>query len=465
MALTNLLSLHFLNIPFELRARFQMLPYKKYAISVIILYMSTAYIIPWIVLSSFAWENPLYIQSSVGLEEWSFPFLVVIFSIFYFQQSPSKKNIYDIKPIKSSYILIILIFIFIINLYSSILGFSNYRYSNLSISQYNSPILYLTIVAEGILDFIVFSFLFFPSLLFGKMSAQRKKICYFIIGGSLLLTNTGIASGLRIAITTIFIIWEKNARAILFQDFSFYDKKKKSVFRKGFKLRKIFFIILLFCVSLPLLYYGFVFGLTVKTGMSLSEAIYWTKSTYPSLLDFFQYLVFRTSSDYYSLKFSLANYAYSINLNVIWDHFLEPVRNAIFRFDTLLGKPFDYDRPELGSLGRINVLMIANYAVGAREGTSTGPIPGFLYSFPFPINFMFFFMYLVSLMNFFQMIFKVINKPISFIGILIFAYSMRMVFMSPIDILLVFDTLPLYLLCFIVMRFFYVKKTSSSMAS
>lgn len=426
--------------------------FKKYAVLVISFYLISAYIIPPILISFFDWHNDnfLYIESEVELKKWIFPIFVCIYSFVVFYFIPSNKKIYTVKIADSKRVFtvsIILILINVVFLFFNLSNLSDFRYADQGISESSTAFIVLYQIGQVFFDFFVFSYIFLPEIFFKKNSKNLLQLFLMISG--LFMANTGLASTLFAILASILMIISKYSKELLFKDIKSLLKQSLKSLSK-LRIRKSLMIsIILMPILILLLWFGWLYGNSVKMNVSFSEVTSWSETIFSNSLDVLKYLVFRYSPDYYSLRFALENYAYQSDFNVISEHFLEPIRTALFRFDVLTGGFFDIPRPEYGSLSRINLTQIAAHSFSDREGTSPGPITGFLYCFPFPFNFLFFFFYLLLMLKFFEIIFKIINKKINVIGLLFFTYFMRIFFMSPLDILTIFDTSAIYLVVFI----------------
>jgi hypothetical protein len=429
----------------------------KNAVISIILYLSTAYVIPPLTMAVFGWDNPIYIQPEVGLDRWLVVLLFTAISVLYFCSSSRKHNSYEIKTINTKTVVILLSIIIAIQIATMASGLSGFRYSNTSIADQGSGLTYLFMIGNTIVELIVFSFVFLPSLFFEKSRPKLRYLAYFLLVLSLLLSNTGIASTWFAVICLVFVCFGDNARSLLFHESTTTINRNVADFKKLVNQKKNITYIALIPFLGVLLYWGWVYGVVTKTGQSVDEVLQFGQETYSSGLDFLEYLILRMTPDYYSLKFTLANYAYETNFDVISKHLLEPLRAALFRLDVLLGRPFGLEKPEFASLSRINVVMISK-VFGEREGTSTGPVAGFLYCFPFPLNFFAFSAFLVAIMNLFETIFSIINRKMNLLGILVFIYFMRGLLMSPIDFLLIFDSSTIQLVFILLSCVFLVDK-------
>jgi hypothetical protein len=431
--------------------------YKKYAVSSILLYLTTAYLLPSLGLFVFRLENPIYAQPDVDLVGWLFPVISVAISVLYFCLFSNRKGTYIVKRVNTKCTVALLSIIVAVMLAVSLSGLSGFRYGNTSIADQSSGLVFLFMQSSTVLDLIVFSFVFLPSLLFEKSQLKWRYLSCILLVLALLLSNTGIASSWFAAVCLIFVCFGDNARSILFQDAQRKIGNRVIRFHKSFSYKIILLYVGLIPVLGALMYFGWLYGVAVKTDQSLNEVLEWGQETYSSAFDFLEYLVLRMTPDYYSLRYALAHYAFATDFDVVSKHLFEPIRAALFRFDVLLGKPWGIERPEFGSLARLNVVMIAN-VFREREGTSTGPIAGFLYCFPFPLNFIVFSMFLVSIMNLFETIFRIINRKLNILGLLLFVYFMRGLLMSPIDLLLIFDSSTLYLMGLVLSCVFLVRK-------
>jgi hypothetical protein len=111
------------------------------------------------------------------------------------------------------------------------------------------------------------------------------------------------------------------------------------------------------------------------------------------------------------------------------------------------------DRPVFGSISRINLVMISEYAINPREGTSPGIIAGFFIGTPQVLGFLLFTGFLSASLWFFTPILAAIPGQLSILGYYVFCRLVLVwVYSSPLDLLQIRDESFIVLLALIAFR-------------
>lgn len=428
---------------------FKLTLYKQYSVSIVAIYLTSAYVIPHVILGLLNWENPVYISAEVLGIQWLPLALSLSFSGILFYLCKPAVRMYKVRKNRlftSAKISLVLLAINGFLLYFIAADLAGYRYGSRHISDNSILPIILYICSKIFLNFSVLSYVYLPELFF---DGKRKLWPLLLLISALFLSTSGLASILFAVVASAIMMISKYANELIFTNLFIYLKKNLHSITQ-LKLRKnLIFILTLMPIIFIAIIISWLYGNSVKMGVPVPSVISWSQSRFPSISDAFQYIIFRHSPDYYSLKIALTTHAYQYDFSVINEYFLEPFRTAIFRLDVLLGGLFDISRPEFGSISRINLIKIANYAYRVREGTSPGPIASFLYCFPLPFNFVFLSTYILLLLLFFEKFLNVIGKRINIVGLTFLTYAMREFFMSPLDIFSIFNSTLIYLSGFI----------------
>jgi hypothetical protein len=122
--------------------------------------------------------------------------------------------------------------------------------------------------------------------------------------------------------------------------------------------------------------------------------------------------------------------------------------------------PIEFLRPDDGTIARINYLFITESEfVRSKEGTSPGLFSGFLYSFPFPMNFIILFGYLMLIQNILSRIIGGMLSKMTSIGWVCFLIFTLALFASPIDFLLIVDDGMIALILLMLLCYSCIKKS------
>jgi len=319
-------------------------------------------------------------------------------------------------------------------------GLNTYRYGEQSISEINSSLLLLA----NILNIIIMMDLFYcmfvraaePSNAFTRRKAENV-----VLSLSLVLSANGTANMLQALLASIYSLFPR-----LFRRVTFVAKDER-------KLKKLIWSV----VSVITIFFSFsvawICGEAIKNSASGNISVLTAggnmieeiSTNYELIKNYFYYLIASLSSYYYSLLFTaespsdVLNYGSSSPL-------VFPLKTLLFRLDYLLGGFLDVRKPEMGSLSRLNYVLLTAESLRPREGSSPGLIGSFNYIFVFPLNIIFCAVYLLWLSNIIDVLFRQHKREtLSGFGILLLLLFLQIAFQSPFDFLEVFDDSVVYM--------------------
>jgi hypothetical protein len=309
-------------------------------------------------------------------------------------------------------------------------GYNNWRYQYESLSERGSPLLLLFALMPTLGKFLLFYYLFYdrkfahgrgPSFL-----ARKILLC-----GALLLTANGTVSLLFALLAVVFAFFPSTLDALLLR-----QEKPAVTARAPRKSRRLRTLALL-GMSAGAVALAWALGESIKRGEVYSVV------EQTSDLGFVEtivgWVVGRISSSYYSLRAALDHQAFVTDPAVFYDHLLAPLRTFLYRIDYVLMQPFGFERPDPGTLMRINYLAISYDPINPREGTSPGLLAGFLLAMPFPTNYLVLLGYLHFAQRFISRLASGCRAPLTPFGLLLFWPFLLTLFESPIDIMLIVD--------------------------
>jgi hypothetical protein len=317
---------------------------------------------------------------------------------------------------------------------------NDWRYSDVGLSEANSFGLYVFALMPAVLKAFVFAYLMLDYKFGNKIGDVWRKILLII---SLALTINGNMTAIITFLFVVSLLFINSARTMLWVTRAPSERRASwwpllvsgSVLTAGFVL-------------------GWLFGETVKQGRSMVEVFFWfiDRDLFGWLVET---LVGRISSSYVSTLIALDQVAFSIDYAFSSANLLAPLNSFIFRLSQFLPSDmFSVEKPEYGSLMRINYISITPLPLNDREGTSPGLIASFLLAFPFPLNFIIMSMYLLFIAWVIDGLCVVIPGRVTSIGAFAVLIFVLPLFESPIDLLLIIDDSTIYVLILIAFRFY-----------
>jgi hypothetical protein len=422
----------------------------------ILLYMFIAYIVPAILVdfAGFPW---IYKETPVNWE--ALAILLLALSVYIILGNVSFSGaVYRKEKVRyclilrfpgDSFQITFLLLLVVISGIGVTFGFSDFRYSSTGISGSGSVMLILFALVPTFLQFFLLVYLFYmPNAITNQRDVALVKKILLALG--LVLSSNGIAT-LCIAVLGILnVVCPKILANFLFLEVRSSGRRVPNYFFN--KLNKLLVILIFFLLASV----AWIAGEAIKRN-ELTSVI---DLIFSSALQEFaiEWLVMRLSPSYISLVTALDYYALATEWSVISNHLFAPVESFFFRLNLLLMNPFDFPKSLAGTIARINYLLITvDEFIRDREGTSPGLIAGFLFSFPFPLNFMVLISYLLILQNFATRMINGVGRQMSLVGWCVFLVFMLPMFASPIDFLLIIDdgiisALLLFLLAYVCLQ-------------
>jgi hypothetical protein len=232
--------------------------------------------------------------------------------------------------------------------------------------------------------------------------------------------------------------------SLVFPKFSDSFIFKNSVRSLGRTFRNILVVPLAVVVVL----FSYIYGESIKVGLPVNAVTeYVFTNEYAE--EFLPYLAERFSPSLVSLFITFDNYGRDIDLKKNLKNSREIFSNFAFRVSKIFGNIFSVEKPEAGSVMRINYLQITNGPPREREGTSPGIIPGFFMVLPIPLALLVIAIYITGLIWLINVLTRHMKKPISILGALLLIRFLNNFFASPVDLLLIFEPITISFCLFI----------------
>lgn len=341
---------------------------------------------------------------------------------------------------------ILLILLVMVALVAFADGKSSWRYSNESLSDLSSPLLYLFAMIPLVLRAFVLVYVMLDQA-FGTRPADKLRSALVIIG--LFLSANGNVTMIIAFASTLMLLFLHYVRR------SFGVELHGSYLRASF-LKLLAQTLLLFMT----LAMAWLLGETVKRDQTTAEVLEWLFDR-NIVIWLTEMLVGRSSPSYVSALFALEHYAFNLDWSVLVEHLAAPISSFLFRLQQLLSLDIlSLQRPEAGSIMRINYLMITPFPFNEREGTSPGLVAGFIYSFPFPLNFAALSLYLIFVAWIIDGLARAIPGRLTATGTLAMLMFVLPLFESPIDFLLIIDEGTIYLIILLALRWASCRATN-----
>lgn len=309
-------------------------------------------------------------------------------------------------------------------------GLNSYRYSYQGISQVNSWRLILVIILNVVISVDLFYCMFLRPKGVVKIFTRRY-LENILLSLTLVLTANGTVS-MFMAMTACFysVSPKMFGRLIFFPKHWTSSRKLMRSVVLGMAILLIFPIAWLSGEAIKVSSSGHIDAL--KAGVDLAEGFIADEDF---VKEYFHYLVASLSSHYYSLLFTAASSRDVLSYGTASPIVL-PIDTLFFRADYLLGGLYQVSRPEVGSLSRLNYVLLTAEEITPRQGTSPGLIASFNYVFIFPLNVLFCSFYLRWVARIIDVLFRQRHsEALSGFGILLLLVFLQGVFQSPFDFL------------------------------
>jgi hypothetical protein len=391
------------------------------------LYLLTSIVAPAVLLNIFGYWPEFYLNVTIDPLRLIY-IIFLLFLPFLLHVVIGNSSAHIRKSYNSVFVKILIIAMILIAVFSIISGNSRWRYSELLVSEIGGIWLYFFIIMPALGKIIALDILF---LRHATQPSFSTKILLIIM---LILTINGNMT----AIFTLIIIFLLLTRAnrLLFDE----GRNKTGLVR-------FFFYFAAFTVSLVLVVIGYIYGESVKRGISSYDVYYWIIDNLSEQADWIKDLILgRISPTYVSIlhisKENWCNYTPCSDFN-----FFSLLHTGLFRILNVLGlnEIFNITKDLNGTISRINYNEINIYPFNDREGTSPGLLPGFFYAFGSYLAGPVFLVYATFLILIFKKISSLIKHKLSLPGKLLLLYFLLPLFESPVDFFLIIDDGVIYL--------------------
>jgi hypothetical protein len=329
-------------------------------------------------------------------------------------------------------------------------GLNSYRYSNVGISESGSVFSVIVALVNLLGTIDLFYQMFVRDCDEDVESFKSARgIGNILFSLMLVLTANGTGSVLNGLVSLCYSVWPTTFVRLIYVD------KKQTLIRQ---LRRLLLaaagVVGVFCVA-------WLAGETVKLSSSAkNDGLVAAAVSMQDLLvdspdiveNYGYYLISAFSSHYYSLLFASTVDPRLLNGERVSAVF-HPIETLFFRFDLLSGGLIGLQKPEYGSLSRLNYELLSDESqLSARQGTSPGLLGSFMYIFPLPLAALVCAVYMVwvgRLTN--ELLCGHEEKSLSVFGQILLLLYMLTFFQSPLDLLMFFDNAVLYiaLICLI----------------
>lgn len=323
-----------------------------------------------------------------------------------------------------------------------------YRYTSLSISERDSPLLLLGILTNSIIT---------ADLLYSMFIRQKETIFFtkryfenIFLSFILIITSHGTASAFLALFSLLYSFFPS-----IFEKFIFKKKEKWNLL----SLIKSLFPFGMLAVILTVSWF---YGESIKrSSVKEVESFY---SYFPEhgldkqfFENYFYYLIERFSIYYYSFTMTVESTTKVLH-NVSIENIFFPLKTFLFRLDYLLGGVFGMTKPEVTSICHLNYQILVNGPAGLKEGSCPGLLGSFNYIFNFPLNILFCSFYLSWVSKILDiLLIRHKTSILSGFGSILFLFYIQAFFASPIDLLILLDS---YILELLIVLGFYIRQRS-----
>jgi hypothetical protein len=332
--------------------------------------------------------------------------------------------------------------------------FNDFRYSDVSLSERNSPILLLAILANVFVQLDLFYQMFLASLVHIRIFSLRW-IENMMMVAALFFGVAGTASVMIGLIALLFSLFPTRFKQLVYAGGG------------GVSTARILKFAALSCAFVVVFFLAWNVGEGIKaasdTGLSI-EAVVENMPEIAGNLDldfakFFLYTIIeRISVHYYSFLMT-ENLPKNELLHNEPSAFAYPFRSFLFRSNFLFGQAFDVERPDTTTVAQLNYRNLTSLKdFNPREGSAPGLLASFNYAFPFPLNILFCALYLVWVSKVIDVITSAnSDKSLSIFGAFLVYLFIDIFFQTPNDFLVVVDNAIFYLA--IILGIYFKKKS------
>ena len=402
----------------------------------LLIHLVWVYALPALLNTWLMYESEVYVNSSSGHLTWLYGallFTIVVafaFSLDFrsFHRANQSLILWKVPQLTMISLLAIVLFV---GAMGALSGLSNWRYAAEGLSASLDPMTLLFVLAPNVLELVFFTLLFFNH----DLKSRSLRVIYLLLFICLALTASGIGPMITVLLALVTAIAPLTFRRLLF---------KASVTNEYSMLRpilgKLFLLSPLVAILGVLAYF---IGDAIKSGSSLEELI---KNLGDDEMNvFLYYLLGRISVHWYSISEALHQMV-ELGVGDPVNNLMAPVKNAGFRLSSLFGGLLDIERPLNGSMARINYNLVTLNPFNEREGTSPGLLATFVLAFPIwlgPFALATYLWFYDKVQSGLRLRFA---GSLTLFGELMLLYFTSVFFTSPVDFLLVFDPLLLFII-------------------
>jgi hypothetical protein len=401
----------------------------------LLIYLAWVYALPALLNTWLDYQSDLYVNTTNGLGAWLYGgLLLAIAAAFAFQVDwrPGRRAVQPLLAWRVPQWMVVGLLggVLVVAALGATAGLSRWRYAEEGLSGSLDPMSLLFVLTPNVLELTLFAFLFFHY----ELPTRTTRTILLMLSMGLALTASGIGPMLTLLLALVATLAPDTVRRLLLNP---YPGQQAAQSRLNWRK-----LILLSPLVGGLGVLAYLIGDAIKTGSDLGDAI--DSAGQDEMGVFLDYLVGRISVQWYSLVAALHQ---CVELGRVdpFQNLMAPVTNAGFRFSSLTGGWLGIERPQDGSLARINYGLINLYPFNDREGTTPGLIATFVLTLPVWLG-------PFALMGYLWCYDKVqsrlrrrfAGRPTLF-GELMLLYFTAVFFSSPADFLLVFDPMLLTL--------------------
>jgi hypothetical protein len=316
-------------------------------------------------------------------------------------------------------------------------GLTSYRYASESISETNSPLLLLMILINTVISVDLFYSMFVRTeKAVGVFT--RRYVENILLSITLVVSASGIQGMFEALVSVLYCLFPETFRRLVFVP-------RGQGLLRPLRRAAVWVPVLLLIFSMAWYVGQFIkasSSIDVATLLEEPEKVAGQVGTEQTFLtSFFYYLIERRSIYYYSLLYSVEASRDELSHGAV-AVLAFPLETLGFRVDHFLGGFFGIPRPVIGSISQLNYKLLTadQYPVTDRTGSSPGLVAAFNYVLGFPLNVILcalFARWVARWLNY--LVQQSREETLSIVGVLLVLESLRSVFQSPFDYLVVID--------------------------
>lgn len=330
-----------------------------------------------------------------------------------------------LAPVFSNTFLLAMIAISAVSIAS---GNSGWRYSGESISEMGGIWLYFFMIMPTVGKLLALEILYF------RQTCATAKSTTILLALLLFMTINGNMTAIFALCVSVLLF--TSASNLLF------DQGR----RKGRVVRAIVYLVAILA-GWVLLVVAYIYGESVKRGISPVEVYNWITTNFFDEADWFKELVLGRVSPTLVSNLHVAQEDWCRSGPCKSFDFLSVLNTGLFRVSNVfgLGDVANVTKDLNGTISRINYNEISIDPFNDREGTSPGLLPGFFYAFGTYLIAPMFLLYATMLVLLLKRVASLVKRKLSFVGKLFLLYLLLPIFESPLDVFMIVDDSLIYL--------------------